>query len=270
MTSIRPVSGSTANCTLLPPVVTPISRMIAIEASRMRWYSLSVSVIAGATVIESPVCTPIGSRFSIEHTITALSLASRTTSSSNSFQPSTDSSTRIECTGETSRPNCTMRSKSGRLYAMPPPEPPSVKLGRKIAGKPISSTIARASSTEVTRRERGQDRPMRAIACLNSSRSSAISIDLIDAPSSSVPCFSSRPAFAAAIARLRPVWPPSVGKIAVGFSRASTRSSTSTVSGSTYVASASSGSVMIVAGFELMRMTRRPSSRSALHACVPE
>ena len=36
----------------------------------MFWYSRSVSVIAGATVMESPVCTPIGSRFSIEQTIT--------------------------------------------------------------------------------------------------------------------------------------------------------------------------------------------------------
>ncbi len=38
-----------------PPVSTPISRITAIEASRIRWYSLSVSVWAGATVIESPV-----------------------------------------------------------------------------------------------------------------------------------------------------------------------------------------------------------------------
>ena len=153
---------------------------------------------------------------------------------------------------------------------MPPPEPPIVNDGRKIAGNPISAVTARASATDVTSRERGQSRPMRAIACLNSSRSSAISIDVTVAPSSSTPCFSSKPALLAAIARFKPVWPPSVGKIALGFSRASTLSSTSTVSGSTYVASASSGSVMIVAGFELMRMTRRPSSRSALHACVPE
>ena len=40
----------------------------------MIWYSLSVSVCAGATVIESPVCTPIGSRFSIEQTMMQLSL----------------------------------------------------------------------------------------------------------------------------------------------------------------------------------------------------
>ena len=39
----------------------------------MIWYSLSVSVSAGATVIESPVCTPIGSTFSIEQTMMQLS-----------------------------------------------------------------------------------------------------------------------------------------------------------------------------------------------------
>ncbi len=89
---MRPSFGSIANCTLEPPVSTPISRRIAIEASRMIWYSLSVSVCAGATVIESPVCTPIGSRFSIEHTMMQLSLRSRTTSISNSFQPISDSS----------------------------------------------------------------------------------------------------------------------------------------------------------------------------------
>ena len=41
--------------------------------SRSRWYSRSVRVSAGATVIESPVCTPMGSRFSIEQTTTTLS-----------------------------------------------------------------------------------------------------------------------------------------------------------------------------------------------------
>ena len=49
-----------------------------------------------------------------------------------------------------------------------------------------------------------------------------------------------------------------------------TFSTNSGVIGSTYVASANSGSVMIVAGLELTRMTRRPSSRSTRHAWVPE
>ena len=36
-----------------------------------------------------------------------------------------------------------------------------------------------------------------------------------------------------------------------------------------YVTSATPSSVMIVAGFEFTRIERIPSSRIALHACVP-
>ena len=73
MTISRPSSGSTANWMLHPPVSTPTARMIEMPRSRIRWYSRSVRVIAGATVMESPVCTPIGSTFSIEQTTTTLS-----------------------------------------------------------------------------------------------------------------------------------------------------------------------------------------------------
>ena len=47
--------------------------MTAIAASRIIWYSRSVSVCAGATVMESPVCTPIGSKFSMEQMTMTLS-----------------------------------------------------------------------------------------------------------------------------------------------------------------------------------------------------
>ena len=73
MTSIPPVRGFTANWMLEPPVSTPTRRMQAKAASRICWYSTSDSVWAGATVIESPVWTPIGSKFSIEQTTTQLS-----------------------------------------------------------------------------------------------------------------------------------------------------------------------------------------------------
>ena len=142
----RPSSGLSANCTFEPPVSTPISRNTAIEASRMIWYSLSVSVCAGATVIESPVCTPIGSKFSMEQTMMQLSAWSRTTSISNSFQPSKDSSINNSLVGEASRPRRQMASNSSALYAMPPPDPPSVKLGRITMGKPmvpVSSAMRR-------------------------------------------------------------------------------------------------------------------------------
>jgi len=137
MTTMRPSAGLTPNWMLEPPVSTPISRMMASEASRIRWYSLSVSVWAGATVIESPVWTPIGSKFSIEQMITTLSARSRMTSSSNSFQPITDSSTSTWPAGLCCSPHLTAASSSSGLYAMDPPVPPSVKDGRMMRGKPI-------------------------------------------------------------------------------------------------------------------------------------
>ena len=115
MTTRRPLSGSIANWTFVPPVSTPISRRTAIDALRISWYSLSVNVSAGATVILSPVCTPIGSTFSMEHTMMQLSAKSRMTSISNSFQPIMDSSTNTSPVGEVSRPFDTMDSNSLRL-----------------------------------------------------------------------------------------------------------------------------------------------------------
>ena len=112
---MRPSLGLTENCTFDPPVSTPISRNTAKLALRMIWYSLSVKVWAGATVMESPVCTPMGSRFSIEHTMMQLSALSRTTSISNSFQPSKDSSINSSLVGEASKPRLQMVSNSSAL-----------------------------------------------------------------------------------------------------------------------------------------------------------
>ena len=81
----------------------------------MIWYSLSVSVSAGAMVIESPVCTPIGSKFSIEQMMMQLSALSRTTSISNSFQPRTLSSISTSLVGEASRPRSTISRNSALL-----------------------------------------------------------------------------------------------------------------------------------------------------------
>ena len=115
ITVIRPSSGLTANWMFDPPVSTPTRRMMRRAASRIRWYSLSVSVSAGATVMLSPVCTPIGSTFSIEQMTTKLSAPSRITSSSNSFQPITDSSTSTSWTGLRLRPRAQISLNSSRL-----------------------------------------------------------------------------------------------------------------------------------------------------------
>ncbi|MOA55963.1 hypothetical protein D3C78_1828500 [compost metagenome] len=81
----------------------------------MIWYSLSVRVCAGATVIESPVCTPIGSKFSMAQTMMQLSFLSRTTSISYSFQPISDSSISSSLVGDRSRPRVQISSNSSRL-----------------------------------------------------------------------------------------------------------------------------------------------------------
>ena len=72
------------------------------------------------------------------------------------------------------------------------------------------------------------------------------------------------------IAALRAVWPPKVAKIASGRSFLIISSKKCEVIGSIYVASANSGSVMIVAGFEFTRITRIPSAFNTRQACVPE
>ena len=65
--------------------------------------------------MESPVCTPIGSMFSMEQMTTTLSAPSRITSSSYSFQPSTDSSTSTWQVGLASKPRRSSPSYSSRL-----------------------------------------------------------------------------------------------------------------------------------------------------------
>ena len=134
MTTTRPSSGLIANWMLHPPVSTPTARMMPMERSRRCWYSRSVSVIAGATVIESPVCTPIGSRFSMLQTMTTLSALSRITSSSYSFQPRIDSSMRTSVVGEAASPEPAIWRRSSSSYAMPEPEPPIVNDGRTTQG----------------------------------------------------------------------------------------------------------------------------------------
>jgi hypothetical protein len=134
ITTSRPSAGLTANWMLQPPVSTPTARSTAMPTSRIRWYSRSVSVIAGATVTESPVCTPIASTFSIEQMTTTLSLRSRMSSSSYSFQPSTDSSMRTVCTGESASPCPAIRRSIASSVAKPEPRPPMVNDGRMTTG----------------------------------------------------------------------------------------------------------------------------------------
>ena len=115
ITTRSPVSGSTANWMFEPPVATPTRRITLKASSRIPWYSRSERVCWGATVIESPVWTPMASKFSTEQTTMALSAMSRITSSSNSFQPSTDCSISTRWVGLAWRAAATTSSSSSRL-----------------------------------------------------------------------------------------------------------------------------------------------------------
>ena len=252
MTASSRLAGSYANCTFAPPVATPTARAQANAASRRRWYSASGSVCWGATVHESPVWTPIGSRFSIEQTTTQLPAMSIITSSSCSCQPSRKRSTNTWPIGLTARPRRTSASSSSRSRAMPPPVPPRVNAGRTTAGKLTPSS----SSADETTRLSGTGTPAAVTAARNASRSSARRIASTSAPINSTPKRDSTPASASSTVRFSAVCPPSVGSSASGRSRSMISATVSASNGSRYVASAHSGSVMIVAGFELTSTTR--------------
>jgi hypothetical protein len=117
---------------------------------------------------------------------------------------------------------------------------------------------------------RADSAPMSSTIALNFCRSSPASIASTLAPISSTPYCSRTPASCSDIAVLRAVWPPRVASSASGRSFSMTLATISGVIGSMYVASANSGSVMIVAGLELTRTTRMPSSRRTRQAWVPE
>ncbi|KAL4558735.1 hypothetical protein LXL04_036937 [Taraxacum kok-saghyz] len=165
--------------------------------------------------------------FSIEQIITTLSAKSRITSSSYSFQPNSDFSTRTCDVTLAASPDLQIVSNSCLLHSC------------RVVPIPDGGVLS----------------PMFFIACLNNSLSSAFLIASSLAPINSTLYLSSTPLSANATARLRAVWPPMVGKIASGLSFAITCSTNSGVIGSMYVRSAISGSVMIVAGFELIRTT---------------
>ena len=76
--------GLSANCTLQPPSIFS-SLMILMALSLSIFRSCSFSDRMGAITMESPVCTPTGSTFSMPQMVMAWSLESRMTSNSISL-----------------------------------------------------------------------------------------------------------------------------------------------------------------------------------------
>ena len=114
MMTTRPVFGSCANWTLVPPM-TPIASTI-LNASRFRRSSSSLEMVRnGAAQKLSPVWTPTASMFSMKQTAIIWFFASRTTSTSSSSQLRIDSSMRHWCVSEASRPRAQIVRSSSSL-----------------------------------------------------------------------------------------------------------------------------------------------------------
>ena len=153
---------------------------------------------------------------------------------------------------------------------MPPPSPPRVKDGLIIAGKPTKSNAEIAWSIFFAIWALADSKPILFILSLNNSRSSALFIESGFAPMISISYFSKTLELYRSKVALRAVWPPIVGRIAVGLSISMIFSIVFFSIGSIYVESAIIGSVIMVAGLEFISITLIPSSLSALQACAPE
>ena len=99
-----------------------------------------------------------------------------------------------------------------------------------------------------------------------SSLSSAFSMAEMSEPSSRAPYFSSVPSRESCIAMVSPVCPPSPASTPSGRSFSMMRRTVCAVSGSRYISSARSLSVMMVAGLELTSTVFIPSCRSTRQA----
>ncbi len=132
---------------MLHSPMTPRWRITSIAMVRSSCTSSSLRVWVGATTMDSPVWMPMGSKFSMLQTVMQLSSASRTTSTSISFQPA-----RYSSTSTWRMPPSKLRLSAGsissglRITALP--RPPSAKATRSIAGRPMSPTACRASASE--------------------------------------------------------------------------------------------------------------------------
>ena len=219
--------------------------------------------------MESPVCTPTGSIFSILHTVIQFPFASRITSYSISFHPAMQRSTKTSPTRLKRRPFVKISTNSCSLWAIPPPLPPRVNAGRRTTGYPIVFVNLIPSCTLFTTCEAAHGSPIFSIVSLNSRRSSALfMVSAVVPMRRTFSCFK-KPDSSSSIAIFKAACPPRVGSILSGFSFWISFFTTSGVNGSIYTSSAISLSVIMVAGLEFTSTTSTPSSFKERHACVP-
>ena len=181
-----------------------------------------------------------------------------------------DCSTNTSCVGEACKPLFKAASKSFGSCTKPPPVPPKVNDGRITNGNPVSCAISFPSRNERAVRPLQTPTPISNIFKRNFSRSSVVSMALISTPMMRTPYLAQIPAASQSIAKFKAVWPPIVGKTAstLWFSKMWMIDAFS--KGFKYTWSAFIGSVIIVAGFELIKITSMPSSLRERAAWEPE
>ncbi len=175
---------------------------------------MSDKVIAGATVIESPVWMPIGSIFSIVQIITTLSFLSRNNSNSYSFHPINALSINTSWIGEASSPLVSNSSKSSLLKTIEAPLPPKVKEGLITKGKPNSWAISFPFKNELAVFAGATGISIFFNNCLNFSLSSVMLMASISTPMISTLNSCHIPFSSASMHKFKAVWPPIVGSTA--------------------------------------------------------
>ena len=151
------------------------------------------------------------------------------------------------------------------------PVPPNVNDGLITKGKPNRWAISLPFKNDEALSAGATGILISFKSVLNFSLSSVISIASISTPIILTECFDQISFSCASIQRLRAVWPPIVGKTASISSCISRISDIDlVVSGLRYIWSAIEGSVIIVAGLELIKTVFIPSSFKDLKAWDPE
>mmetsp|Transcript_17103 Transcript_17103/g.33616 ORF Transcript_17103/g.33616 Transcript_17103/m.33616 type:complete len:217 (-) Transcript_17103:254-904(-) len=214
---------------MLHSPIMPRCLMTLTAAVRSMWYSSFESVWEGATTTDSPVWMPMGSKFSMLHTVTQLSDMSRTTSYSASFQPLIDFSTSTWGDVEKARGRRVMSSSSS--CAKPLPRPPSANAARMITGYPMVLAASTESSMFSQAMEGASFSPISSSFSLKISRSSAAMMVETGVPSTLTPYFCRMPEFHRATPVLRAVCPPNERVMPSGLSFSMICSTNPTVTG---------------------------------------
>ena len=209
--------------------------------------------MVGATVIESPVWIPIGSIFSIEQIITTLSFLSLNNSSSYSFQPSKALSINTSWIGDASNPLVSNSSKFSELWTKEAPVPPRVNEGLITNGNPKFWAISFPFKKEFAVSAGATGISIFLRSSLNLCLSSVMLIASMSTPIISTLKSSQIPFSSASIHKFKAVWPPIVGSTASILLSDKISIIDLVFKGFKNIWSAMVGSVIIVAGLELIK-----------------